>query len=86
MEQFVNRFVKILYILIINDLSDKFYYLREHLLNRLIPRNQPVLLSPFCGSGHEQKILKSLDFRIFCFDLPFRAVGAEGVEPPTLCL
>ncbi len=30
MEQFVNRFVKILYILIINDLSDKFYYLREH--------------------------------------------------------
>ena len=22
----------------------------------------------------------------FCFDLPFRVVGAEGVEPPTLCL
>ena len=21
----------------------------------------------------------------FCFDLPFRVVGAEGVEPPTLC-
>ena len=30
MEQFANQFVKILYILIINDLLNKLYYLREH--------------------------------------------------------
>ena len=35
--------------------------------------------------ARNKKIPKSSDFRIF-FDLPFRVVGAEGVEPPTLCL
>ena len=34
-----------------------------------------------------RKIAKSIELKsMMSDDLPFRVVGAEGVEPPTLCL
>ena len=34
-----------------------------------------------------QKNKEEADLKVILFfDLPFRVVGAEGVEPPTLCL